>query len=91
MFKLPVVKVLSRCINRITITALLILVQLVWMASLYLRLTEYAAWLNGVMTALSVLVILLLVRKDENPAYTIAWMALIGVTPVFGGLMYLFC
>src|SRR5699024_4394167 len=90
MFKLPVVKVLSRCINRITITALLILVQLVWMASLYLRLTEYAAWLNGVMTALSVLVILLLVRKDENPAYTIAWMALIGVTPVFGGLMYLF-
>ena len=90
MFKLPVVKILSRCVNKITITFLLILVQLVWMASLYLRLTEYAAWLNGVMTALSVLIILFLVRKDENPAYTIAWMALIGITPVFGGLMYLF-
>ena len=90
MFKLPAVKILSRCVNKITITFLLILVQLVWMASLYLRLTEYAAWLNGVMTALSVLIILFLVRKDENPAYTIAWMALIGITPVFGGLMYLF-
>ena len=88
MFKLPVVKILSRCVNKITITFLLILVQLVWMASLYLRLTEYAAWLNGVMTALSVLIILFLVRKDENPAYTIAWMALLGITPVFGGLMY---
>ena len=74
MFKLPAVKILSRCVNKITITFLLILVQLVWMASLYLRLTEYAAWLNGVMTALSVLIILFLVRKDENPAYTIAWM-----------------
>ena len=90
MFKLPVVKVLSRFVNKITITFLLILIQLVWMASLYLRLAEYAAWLNGVMTALSVIIILFLVRKDENPAYTIAWMALIGITPVFGGLMYLF-
>ena len=33
MFKLPVVKVLSRFVNKITITFLLILIQLVWMAS----------------------------------------------------------
>ena len=90
MFRLPIVKFFSRFINRITITLALILVQVVWMASLYLRLIEYAAWLNVVMVVLSVLIILFLVRKDENPAYTIAWMALIGITPVFGGLMYLF-
>ena len=90
MFRLPIVKFFSRFVNKITITFLLILIELVWLASLYLRLTEYAAWLNGVMTSLSVLIILFLVRKDENPAYTIAWMALIGITPVFGGLMYLF-
>ena len=90
MFRLPIVKFFSRFINRITITLALILVQVVWMASLYLRLIEYAAWLNVVMVVLSVLIILFLVRKDENPAYTIAWMALIGITPVFGALMYLF-
>ena len=90
MFRLPIVKFFSRFINRITITLLLILVQVAWIASLYLRLTEYAAWLNSVMVVISVLIILFLVRKDENPAYTIAWMALIGIMPVFGGLMYLF-
>ena len=90
MFKLPFVKFFSRLVNRVTVTFVLILVELAWMASLYLRLTEYAAWLNGVLTVAGVLVILFLVRKDENPAYTIAWMALIGITPVFGGLMYLF-
>ena len=90
MFRLPIVKFFSRFVNRITITLALILVQVAWMASLYLRLVEYAAWLNVVMVVLSVLIILFLVRKDENPAYTIAWMALIGITPVFGGLMYLF-
>ena len=90
MFRLPIVKFFSRFVNRVTITLMLILVQVGWIASLYLRLTEYAAWLNSVMVVLSVLIILFLVRKDENPAYTIAWMALIGITPVFGGLMYLF-
>ena len=90
MFKLPFVKFFSRLVNRVTVTFVLILVELGWMASLYLRLTEYAAWLNGVLTVAGVLIILFLVRKDENPAYTIAWMALIGITPVFGGLMYLF-
>ena len=90
MFKLPFVKFFSRLVNRVTVTFVLILVELGWMASLYLRLTEYAAWLNGVLTVTGVLIILFLVRKDENPAYTIAWMALIGITPVFGGLMYLF-
>ncbi len=90
MFRLPIVKFFSRFVNRVTITLMLILVQVGWIASLYLRLTEYAAWLNSVMVVISVLIILFLVRKDENPAYTIAWMALIGITPVFGGLMYLF-
>ena len=91
MFKLPVVKVLSRFVNKITITFLADFDPAgVDGVPLYLRLAEYAAWLNGVMTALSVIIILFLVRKDENPAYTIAWMALIGITPVFGGLMYLF-
>ena len=90
MFKLPFVKFFSRLVNRVTVTFVLILVELGWMASLYLRLTEYVAWLNGVLTVAGVLIILFLVRKDENPAYTIAWMALIGITPVFGGLMYLF-
>ena len=79
MFRLPIVKFFSRFVNRITITLALILVQVAWMASLYLRLVEYAAWLNVVMVVLSVLIILFLVRKDENPAYTIAWMALIAL------------
>ena len=75
MFKLPVVKILSRCVNKITITFLLILVQLVSIASLYLPLSDYAASLNGVMTALPVLIILFLARNDQIPAHTLPLMA----------------
>ena len=89
MFKLPVVKFFSRLVNRVTVTFLLILIELGWMLSVYRRLSDHLTWLNAAMTLLSAVIILFLVRRDENPAYTIAWMALIGLTPVFGGLMYL--
>ena len=89
MFKLPVVKFFSRLVNRVTVTFLLILIELGWMLSVYQRLSDHLTWLNAAMTLLSAVIILFLVRRDENPAYTIAWMALIGLTPVFGGLMYL--
>ena len=81
MFKLPVVKFFSRLVNRVTVTFLLILIELGWMLSVYQRLSDHLTWLNAAMTLLSAVIILFLVRRDENPAYTIAWMALIGLTP----------
>ena len=46
-------------------------------------------WVNGLLNALSLLIILYLVRKDENSAYKVGWIALIGILPLLGGALYL--
>ena len=49
MFKLPVVKFFSRLVNRVTVTFLLILIELGWMLSVYQRLSDHLTWLNAAM------------------------------------------
>lgn len=46
-------------------------------------------WVTGVLNGLSLLIILYLVRKDENSAYKVGWIALIGLLPLLGGALYL--
>lgn len=90
MLKQRFSKWLNKIINRVTVTAVLVLIQLVWVLSMYYKLANYAIWINFALTALSVVIALQLVSKDENPAYTIAWITLIGLFPLLGGMMYLF-
>lgn len=39
---------------------------------------------------LSVIIVIWLVRKYDNPMYKITWMLVIVLLPLFGGLFYLF-
>ena len=76
--------------NRILITAILLLVQAVWMAVAVLKLSNYSIWINIAFSVLSILMVLYIIGKDENSAYKIAWIILILCLPLFGGLLYLF-
>lgn len=76
--------------NRILITTLLLLVQITWLVLFLIKLTSYSAWINAGFRVLSVLIILFIIRKDENSAYKIGWIILIMALPLFGGLFYLF-
>ena len=91
LFRLPIVKFFSRIINRITVTVVLVAAQIAWLAWVFFALTTGAqrVWVNGVLNALSLLIILYLVRKDENSAYKVGWIALIGILPLLGGALYL--
>lgn len=82
-------KLFSKIFNRITLTALVVLVQLAWLLSLFLGLAEYQIWFSGFFTVLSALMALYIVRKDDNPAYKISWLVMIGLLPLLGGLLYL--
>ena len=75
--------------NRLITTALLIIVQLAWMALMVVKLAEYFPLVNAIFMALSVFMMLFLINKDENPAYKIGWLTIVGLLPLFGGLMYL--
>ena len=69
----------------------LVALQLAWLAWVFFALTTGAArvWVTGVLNGLSLLIILYLVRKDENSAYKVGWIALIGLLPLLGGALYL--
>ena len=76
--------------NRIGVTALALLLQIVWIVIFLLKLTSYSVWINVGFSLLSVLMVLYIIGKDENSAYKIAWIILILCLPLFGGLLYLF-
>ena len=91
LFRLPIVKFFNRILNRITVTVVLVALQLAWLAWVFFALTTGTArvWVTGVLNGLSLLIILYLVRKDENSAYKIGWIVLIGLLPLLGGALYL--
>ena len=75
--------------NRIIITVLLILIQVIWLIFMLEKLTEYVSWITTVFSGLSILVVLCIIGKDDNSAYKIGWIVLIMALPLFGGLFYL--
>ena len=89
MFRLPIVKFFSRIINRATITIVLVALQIAWLLWAFWAFTAGRVWLNGLLNALSIIIMLYLVRKDENSAYKIGWIVLIGLFPLLGGALYL--
>ena len=85
MFRLPFVKFFSRIINRATVTIALVLLQAAWLLWAFWAFTTGRGWLNGLLKALSICIVLYLVLKDENSAYKIGWIVLIGLLPLLGG------
>lgn len=81
--------VFSFLFSKVVVIACLIIVQLIFLVLSVIFLTDYISWLYGVLLILSLIIVIWLVGKDENPSYKLAWVILILVLPVFGGLFYL--
>jgi len=86
-------RILNKFLNfiskRVFIVGVIILLQIFWGISMLTKLTEYSNLLNAVLAALSLLVVLHLISKDDNPAYKLAWIIPILTFPLFGGILYL--
>jgi len=85
MFRLPIVKFFSRILNRITITVVLVALQVAWLLWAFFSLTTGRVWVNAGLQLLSLFMMLYLVRKDENSAYKIGWIALMGCCRCWAG------
>ena len=64
LFRSPVVRFFSRILNRITITVVLVALQLLWLCWVAFAITTGTGrvWVNGLLNALSLLIVLYLVR-----------------------------
>ncbi len=68
---------------------LLIFIQAVLVIWGMSKIIEYVPWVDRFCTLLSMVIIIWLVRKYDNPSYKIPWIILILFFPLFGGLFYL--
>ena len=83
-------KLLKKLFSRTVVTALLIVIQVAWLAALLLQLGNSLPAIQTVLRILSLVAILFVIKSDMNSSYKIGWILLIAVLPILGGLMYVF-
>ena len=80
---------LHKIFNRITLTALFLLFQFAWLFWLTMQLAQHAVWIELGLSLLSLLLALVIVRREDNPAYKLGWLFVLCALPVFGVPLYL--
>ncbi|MCD8248937.1 MAG: cardiolipin synthase [Lachnospiraceae bacterium] len=75
--------------SRVVLVGLAIIVQGLWLLIFFVYLGTYSIYINIFFRVLSILILLYLIRKDENSAYKIVWIILIMAVPLLGGILYL--
>lgn len=75
--------------NRLVLFGIALIIQLCWFIFFVIRLSNYSMYISAGLTILSVLAVLAIINKDENPVYKLAWVMPILIAPLFGGLLYL--
>lgn len=82
-------KLLKIFLNRVVITVLLILLQLLVLGFTIWKLSEYFMYLSVFFVVLSLCVVIYIVSNPGNPSYKLAWIIPVLTFPIFGGLFYL--
>lgn len=82
-------KLLNFFKSKLFFVALLIIVQFVFFLWIISMLSEYFVMIYFILIALSFVMSIYVLNKNENPSYKIAWVIAIMALPVFGGLIYL--
>lgn len=82
-------KLLKFLSSRVVVISLLILLQaaILCFGLFYLQGSKV---INAILEFLSIVVVIYILSKPDNPMYKIAWIVPILIFPVFGGLFYLF-
>lgn len=79
---------LKKIFSRTAITAVLILIQVVWMLAMLLRMSEALPAINYILRILSLVAVFYVIKSDIDPSYKVSWVLCIAFLPLFGGLMY---
>lgn len=75
--------------SRILIVAVLLLFQLFLLGFAIVKLTNQFVYLYGFFVILSLVVIVYIVSRTDNPSYKLAWVIPVALVPILGGLLYL--
>lgn len=81
-------KILKIFTERVFVFGFLICLQILWLIFIGREVISHYVWVRPLLMFISVAVILWLVNKDDNSSYKIAWIIVVLVFPLFGGLLY---
>lgn len=76
-------------IGRLVFVILSLLVQVGWIAVLFVKLNEYSVFLNLLFTVFAFVLMLYIYGKPSTSAFKMPWIVLILVLPILGVLLYL--
>ena len=76
-------KIIDLISNRIFVTVVAVLLQLVWIFAMLWGLGAFSGHIMNLISLLSLLMVLWIVNKKINPSYKLAWTILILAVPVF--------
>lgn len=82
-------KLLKFLTGRLFISLVLILLQLAVLINIFGFAKNDAFWIQALST-LSIIMALVVVTRDLNPAYKIGWMLIFMIIPIYGGILYIF-
>lgn len=83
-------KFLQYALNRVVITALLVLMQVAFFLTVLLHWGNYYVWVSLMLRFITFWAVLYIIWKPTNPAVKLAWVVPILIFPLFGGVFYLF-
>lgn len=76
--------------SRVIFVVLCLLIQLGWLISVIWKLSRYYWIFSAVLSIISIIMVLWIVNKRDNPANKLIWTIVILTIPIFGSLFYLF-
>ncbi len=82
-------KLFRRLFSRVVLVSLGIAIQLAWLFLIVFFLSAYYLPIAFLFNALSLLVVLFIIKRSGNPQIKMAWIVPILVFPLFGGLIFL--
>lgn len=75
--------------SRLFVIVLLIFIQFLFLTGVLIYLSSARFWITNTLNVISLLVVLWILSKEDNPSYKMAWIILIMAVPLVGGAFYL--
>ncbi len=75
--------------SRVFFVAMILILQLVTILLVITGLGTNIKWIRNTLNIINILLILRVINQYKNTAYKLTWALIIGVLPLFGGILYL--
>lgn len=68
--------------QRIVIVTFLIFLQIMWFVGMFLKVTSYSQYITAAFKILSILVVIYIMNRSDNPSVKLGWIVVILLFPL---------